>query len=354
MWEKCVQAKVELSSSTSTEILLSELEPPEILALDRATLSGMIGDLVEETLDECERMLRSLDLSWPEVDQCVLTGGSSRVPMVSRLLQERSGRPVRILEEPELAVVRGATALALSTISPSKSPGSSNPPDTPQEKGPEAEEQIQRQVNEPKLSLGDQLSITGRPGVAVGSSIPPGDKQAVADLTASTTIVLGRIFISYRREDTAWAAGWLFDRLAGRFGEDLVFKDVDSIELGDDFVEVITAAVGSCDVLLALIGPQWLTITDEEGQRRIDNAEDFVRLEIEAALMRNIRVIPILVEPARMPRSAQLPPNLAKLARHQALMVSADRFQPDTDRLLKALHKTLSGAQIAVEKGQVT
>jgi hypothetical protein len=72
----------------------------------------------------------------------------------------------------------------------------------------------------------------------------------------------GRIFISYRREETAYPAGWLFDRLAERFGSGQVFKDVDSIQLGDDFVEVITRAVGSCDVLLALIGDEWLTITD--------------------------------------------------------------------------------------------
>ena len=82
-------------------------------------------------------------------------------------------------------------------------------------------------------------------------------------MAASPPQVPARIFISYRREDTAYPAGWLFDRLADRFGGGQVFKDVDSIELGDDFVEVITRAVGSCDVLLALIGDQWLTITEE-------------------------------------------------------------------------------------------
>ena len=78
----------------------------------------------------------------------------------------------------------------------------------------------------------------------------------------------GRIFISYRREDTAYPAGWLYDRLADRYGGQ-VFKDVDSIELGDNFVEVISGAVGSCDVLLALIGPQWLAIADDHGHRRL-------------------------------------------------------------------------------------
>src|SRR5262245_48985442 len=99
-------------------------------------------------------------------------------------------------------------------------------------------------------------------------------------MSASTPTAAGRIFISYRREDTAYPAGWLFDRLVDHLGVGQVFKDVDSIQLGDDFVEVITTAVSSCDVLLALIGDRWLTITDEDGRRRVDNPDDFVRLEI--------------------------------------------------------------------------
>jgi hypothetical protein len=161
-------------------------------------------------------------------------------------------------------------------------------------------------------------------------------------MPGSTPTARGRIFISYRRNDTAWTAGWLFDRLAGQYGEGQVFKDVDSIELGDDFVEVITTAVGSCDVLLALIGQGWLTITDEEGRRRLDNPEDFVRLEIEAALTRNVRVIPILIEGARMPRADQLPASLAKMVRRQALKLSPDRFKSDTGQLLRALDKILA------------
>ena len=152
----------------------------------------------------------------------------------------------------------------------------------------------------------------------------------------------GRVFISYRREETAYAAGWLFDRLADRFGRGQIFKDIDSIQLGDDFVEVITTAVGSCDVLLALIGEQWLTITDEHGTARLDNPDDFVRLEIEAALTRNVRVIPILVAGARMPRPDQLPPSLAKLARRQALELSPSHFEFDTSRLHKVLDRALA------------
>ena len=157
----------------------------------------------------------------------------------------------------------------------------------------------------------------------------------------------GRIFISYRREETAYPAGWLYDRLAGRYGDGQIFKDVDSIELGDDFVEVITSAVGNCDVLLALVGDEWLTITDADGRRRLDDPNDFVRLEIEAALTRNVRVIPILVDGSRMPHAEEVPASLAGLARRQALELSPNRFDSDTGRLLKVLDKTLAEVRTA-------
>ena len=157
----------------------------------------------------------------------------------------------------------------------------------------------------------------------------------------------GRIFISYRREESAYPAGWLYDRLAGRYGDSQIFKDVDSIELGDDFVEVITSAVGNCDVLLALVGDEWLTITDADGRRRLDDPNDFVRLEIEAALTRNVRVIPILVDGSRMPHAEEVPASLAGLARRQALELSPARFDFDTGRLLKVLDKTLAEVRTA-------
>jgi len=163
-------------------------------------------------------------------------------------------------------------------------------------------------------------------------------------MTASSPAA-GRIFISYRREETAYPAGWLYDRLVEHFGQGQVFKDVDSIQLGDDFVEVITAAVAGCDVLLALIGDQWLTITGEDGRRRLEDPDDFVRLEIEAALTRDVRVIPVLVDGARMPRVADLPATLAKLVRRQALELSPSRFDFDTGRLLRVLDSSLAEAQ---------
>ena len=160
-------------------------------------------------------------------------------------------------------------------------------------------------------------------------------------MAASTPPSAGGVFVSYRRDDAAYPAGWLVDRLVGRFGASRVFKDVDSIQLGDDFVEDIMAAVGSCAVLLAVIGVRWLTAAGEDGSRRLDDPSDFVRLEIEAALARGVRVIPVLVDGARMPRAADLPASLEGLARRQALELNPASF--DTSRLLKMLDSTLAG-----------
>ncbi len=155
----------------------------------------------------------------------------------------------------------------------------------------------------------------------------------------------GGIFVSYRRDDAAYPAGWLADRLAGRFGAGRVFKDVVSILPGDDFVEDIRTALRSCAVLLAVIGVRWLAVTGEEGRRRIDDPQDFVRFEIEAALARNVPVIPVLVDGARMPGAADLPARLRGLARRQALELSPATF--DTSRLLAVLETILAGTAAA-------
>jgi hypothetical protein len=166
-------------------------------------------------------------------------------------------------------------------------------------------------------------------------------RSKVGVMAGSTSATPGRIFICYRRTEADFPAGWLFDRLADRFGGDQVFKDVDSIEPGEDVAEVIADAVGSCDVLLVLIGDRWLTIADEQGKRRLDDPGDLVRLEIEAALQRNVRVIPILVGRATMPRAEQLPDSLARLARRQAVELNPNRFNADLGRLLRVLERTL-------------
>src|SRR6185503_11993481 len=104
--------------------------------------------------------------------------------------------------------------------------------------------------------------------------------------------LMSRIFISYRRGDTSAYAGRIYDRLSERFGDKQVFMDVDTIEPGADFVEYIEDAVGSCDVLIAVIGRDWSSATNPDGSRRLEDPEDFVRLEVGAGLERDVRVIP--------------------------------------------------------------
>jgi len=151
------------------------------------------------------------------------------------------------------------------------------------------------------------------------------------------------IFICYRREDGGAHAGRLYDRLSAHFGRELIFMDIDTIEPGSDFVEVINDKVGSCDVLIAVIGRKW--VADEEGRRRLDNPEDFIRLEISAALTRKIRVIPVLVGGSTMTHSKDLPHDFAQLARRQALEISDTRFHHDVDRLIEALEKAIAAVQ---------
>jgi hypothetical protein len=150
-----------------------------------------------------------------------------------------------------------------------------------------------------------------------------------------------RIFICYRRDDTSGHAGRLHDRLSALFGKDQVFMDIDTIEPGDDFVSVIEEAVGSCSILIAVIGKRWLSAVDDVGERRLDSEEDFVRLEIVSALNRRVRIIPVLVQGALMPRVRDLPDALAKLARLSALELSDTRWNYDLECLVETLRKKL-------------
>lgn len=156
---------------------------------------------------------------------------------------------------------------------------------------------------------------------------------------------MGGIFISYRREDTAGHAGRIYDRLRERFGRDRVFMDVAGIEPGVDFVEAIDRAVGSCDVLLVIIGKKWLTCTDASGKRRLEDPKDFIRLETATALRRDIRVVPVLMQDAAMPGEGDLPDDLKKLARRQATEISDIHWDSDTEQLIETLAKVLPGVQ---------
>ncbi len=151
----------------------------------------------------------------------------------------------------------------------------------------------------------------------------------------------GQIFISYRREESRWSARSLYDRLSARFDRKQIFMDVDGVAPGDDFVAVIEGRVGECDVLIAVIGTHWLTSTDERDGRRLDNPEDFVRMEIATALKRGNRVIPVLVEGATMPKAAELPYELKALVRRNALRVSDTSFDEDCRRLVTAIERVI-------------
>jgi hypothetical protein len=148
-----------------------------------------------------------------------------------------------------------------------------------------------------------------------------------------------RIFLSYRREDTSGYAGRLFDALTEAFGRGAVFMDIDTLAPGQDFVHVIDAALQGCEVALVLIGPRWLTVHDQT-QRRLDSPDDLVRLEIEAALSRGVRVLPILVGGAAMPPSHSLPPSVAGLARRHAFELTDRRWRADVHDLVNALGET--------------
>lgn len=152
-----------------------------------------------------------------------------------------------------------------------------------------------------------------------------------------------KVFISYRRQETAGHAGRLYDAMAARFGETNVFVDVD-LAPGIDFVQRIREAIGACRVLLVVIGPRWAVISDDERQPRIADPEDFVRLEVETALRRpEVTVIPVLVAGAQMPDPDDLPEGLRPLARRNALELSDGRWRYDVGRLNATLDELLAG-----------
>ena len=159
------------------------------------------------------------------------------------------------------------------------------------------------------------------------------------------------IFISYRRTDSSDVTGRICDHLKMRLGDNRLFKDVDSIPLGGDFRKAIFQSVGSCRVLLAVIGSDWLKTVDEQGTRRIDDPDDYVHLEIAAAIDRGIPVIPVLVANSQMPREHDLPKNLRDLAYRNAALVRPDPdFRGDIDRLSRQLSDYLQDFAPSVEE----
>ena len=150
------------------------------------------------------------------------------------------------------------------------------------------------------------------------------------------------IFICYRREDSVGHTGRLFDRLVQHYGRERVFMDLDGIAPGEDFIHAIRRRIEACEVELVVIGPDWARAADATGRRRLDDPDDFVRLEVLTAINRDVRVIPVLVGGAVMPGAADVPDALRPLVRRQAFELSDRSFHDSVGRLIAAMEAPLA------------
>jgi len=145
--------------------------------------------------------------------------------------------------------------------------------------------------------------------------------------------LVSRLFISYRRDDAAGEAGRLADHLYKRFGAERVFLDIDTIEPGREFPVVLESSLRQTSAVLVVIGRQWTSIRGADGSKRLDNPGDYVRLEVEASLGRDVPVVPVLVQGAPMPRAVDLPASLAPLTKRQSFVLDHTEFHADAERL---------------------
>lgn len=154
----------------------------------------------------------------------------------------------------------------------------------------------------------------------------------------------GRVFINYRRDDALGVAGRLSDSLSRYFGDGRIFRDVDGIAAGANFEEVLKNTTHDADAMIVLIGRQWATLADAQGQPRLHDPDDWVAREIAAALQKGIPIYPVLVENTQMPRAEELPESLKPLARHNAIAISDHRWQSDVTRLAKVVALDIPGS----------
>jgi hypothetical protein len=155
-------------------------------------------------------------------------------------------------------------------------------------------------------------------------------------------LTTGTIFINYRKDDSSWNALALYNELQKYFAKEQIFKDFNTILPGDDFTISIQNALAKCDVLLVVMGKSWLNMKDVKGNRRLDDPDDFVRIEIATALERNIQVIPVLFDDIPMPSVDELPANMKTLVRRQFVEIETKRFEDDVRNLADAIRKVLS------------
>jgi hypothetical protein len=155
----------------------------------------------------------------------------------------------------------------------------------------------------------------------------------------------GTIFINYRKDDSSWNALALYNELQKYFPKERIFKDFNTIRPGDDFVESIQKALSHCNVLLIVMSKNWLQVKDKHGNRRLDDPDDLVRIEISTAIERNIQVIPVLFDNIPMPTSGELPDNLRSLPRRQYVEIETTRFESDVKKLAEAIEELLPAGE---------
>jgi len=166
---------------------------------------------------------------------------------------------------------------------------------------------------------------------------------------------MSRIFISYRRQDSPTMTGRIYDKLETVFGSNKVFRDIDDIAAGQDFRVKLANEIDNCDILLVIIGPKWESITDANGKRRLDDENDFVRLEVEAGLKRSDKiVIPVLVDNAPMPNPASLPESMRELCYRNAISIRQDPdFHRDTEKLIQEIRNSTKGKTPFYKKKEI-
>lgn len=151
---------------------------------------------------------------------------------------------------------------------------------------------------------------------------------------------MARIFLSYRRDDSAGYTGRIFDHLGNRFGASRVFMDVEGIDIGENFAKAIEASIAQCNTVVAVIGRQWAGSADTSAGRRIDDPADYVRQEIAAAIRLGVELVPVLVGGAKFPSKQELPPELVDMSFRNALQIDDSAFLVGVDRLIAVLERT--------------
>lgn len=182
-----------------------------------------------------------------------------------------------------------------------------------------------------------------------GDTDAPGFRQLIQAISVMAPIrtkeaadqATQKVFICYRRDDTQDAAGRLRDKLVDAYGPQRVFMDIDSVPLGVNFVTHINQQVQSCAAVLVMIGRGWTTMTDPQGNRRLDDPADHVRVEVATALTQGVPVIPILVQNASMPRAAELPEDIRDLAFYNGMKLAPEFWRAGVERPIKELDRVM-------------